>query len=103
MALTHEKTLATSVVDRIKEMLDEALVDEDYTRIVEAADSVLGDDEEAEELFALVDDGSGDVDDDDLDVGDEDLDDLDEDFDDEETDEEDDELDFDEDGDDEDE
>jgi hypothetical protein len=85
MPESREHTLATNLIARIKSELEEALADEDYTRVVEVADNLLGeDDEEANELFNLVDDGSSD--DDELS---DDFDDLDEDFDDEEDDEED--------------
>ena len=94
MSHSREHTLASSLVERIKLELEEALSDEDYTRVVEMADSILGeDDEEAGELFNLVDDGSSD------DFSDEltdDFDDLDEEFDDEEGDEDGYEEDFDE-------
>lgn len=94
MGDTREATLAASLVERMKAALDEALEDEDYTNIVEMADGVLGEDEEAEDLFALIDDGSS-VND----SLDDDFDDLDSGFDDED---EDDELSFDDDEDDED-
>lgn len=83
MADTREQVLAANIVERMKASLDEALEDEDYTRIVELSDSVLGEDEQAEDLFALVDDGSGQGE---LEL-DSDFDDLDDDFDDEEDDE----------------
>ena len=90
MAQSREHTLASSIIERLKEVLDEALINEDYTRIVDAADVAFeGGDEESEELFALVGDGFEDSDPTD---DDDDFDDLDEDFDDEEDEDDEDDL-----------
>lgn len=81
-AETREQSLATNLVLRMKESLDEAIADEDYTRILEISETVIGsDDDEVDELIGLIDDGSFD---DDLEL-DEDFDDMDEDFDEEDS------------------
>lgn len=77
-AETREQSLATNLVMRMKEALDEAVADEDYTRILEISETVIGsDDDEVDELIGLIDDGS--FEDDDFEL-DEEFDDFDEDF-----------------------
>lgn len=76
---TREEELASSLVTRIKEKLEESLEDNDYTAIVQASEHILGtEDDEADELFDLIDDGTLN----DVDIT-EDFDDFSEDFDDE--------------------
>lgn len=88
MSESRENTLATSIVERLKEYLNEAVNDEDYTKIVQLGEEILGEDEEVEELFDLVGEPIGDEDfDDEFDDLDEDFDDEDEDLDDEDEDE----------------
>lgn len=77
-AETREQSLATNLVARMKEVLDEAFADEDYTRILDISENIIGaDDDEVDELIGLIDDGSFD---DDMDI-DEEFDDMDDDFD----------------------